>query len=86
MKAPAAGRRKWRNGGKPVNTLTLSYDGQSERTWPTRTREFLMLAAVWYERARQRQRLEQLPEWQLEDIGISRSEALREAAKPFWQP
>jgi uncharacterized protein YjiS (DUF1127 family) len=69
-----------------MNTLALSYGRQTERTWPTRTREILMLAATWYERARQRRQLEELPEWQLEDIGLGRSEALREAAKPFWQP
>ena len=37
------------------------------------------------ERWRQRRLLEQLDERMLRDIGISRSEALAEARKPWWQ-
>ena len=44
---------------------------------------------TWIERSRQRQALRGLAEWNdylLDDIGVSRTEALHEADKPFWQP
>lgn len=41
---------------------------------------------LWVERSRQRSILRQLDEHLLRDIGLSREEALREAAKPFWLP
>lgn len=34
---------------------------------------------------RSRQHLAGLRDWQLEDIGLSRQQAAREAAKPFWR-
>ena len=38
----------------------------------------------WAERARQRRQLLSLESRMLKDIGITRADALREAAKPFW--
>lgn len=53
---------------------------------PVRLRSLLrQQLGLWYARARQRAQLAQLSDQQLVDIGISRSEALKEAAKPFWQ-
>ena len=40
---------------------------------------------VWQERAETRLRLADLDDRQLQDIGISRTDAEREAAKFFWQ-
>lgn len=40
---------------------------------------------LWVQRARQRRVLREMEDWQLADIGISREQAEREAAKPFWQ-
>ena len=40
---------------------------------------------AWHERARQRRALLTLSEHMLRDIGISRADALGEAAKPFWR-
>jgi hypothetical protein len=47
-----------------------------------------VLAAVhaWGERRRQRLRLQELDEWLLKDIGITREEADGEVRKPFWAP
>lgn len=39
----------------------------------------------WMDRRRQRRLLESLPEHLLQDIGVSRVDALREAGKPFWE-
>lgn len=39
----------------------------------------------WYERAQQRRQLGGLSDYALKDIGVSRVDALREAAKPFWR-
>ena len=40
----------------------------------------------WHERARQRRQLASLDDRQLHDIGISRSDAIREYYKPSWRP
>ena len=42
-------------------------------------------AKLWHVRAQQRRVLRELTSDQLEDIGISREAAWKEAAKPFWQ-
>jgi uncharacterized protein YjiS (DUF1127 family) len=40
---------------------------------------------VWQMRANQRARLAEMQSHRLEDMGITSSEAQREAAKPFWR-
>jgi uncharacterized protein YjiS (DUF1127 family) len=56
----------------------------------SRLKRLLAAAPDWgcraLEHARQRRALEALNDDQLRDIGLSRGEALREAAKPFWRP
>lgn len=52
-----------------------------ERLW-----QWLGILATWQARARSRQLLAELDGHLLKDIGISRGDALREAAKPFWRP
>ena len=44
--------------------------------------------ARWKARSRQRRALRAIAEidYLLNDIGVSREEALREAGKPFWRP
>jgi len=39
---------------------------------------------AWMHRSRQRRRLAELTDRELDDIGISRDAAMREAGKPFW--
>jgi uncharacterized protein YjiS (DUF1127 family) len=41
---------------------------------------------AWRRRRFERQRLTELDDHLLRDIGLTRGEALREVAKPFWQP
>jgi uncharacterized protein YjiS (DUF1127 family) len=43
------------------------------------------LLLTWQDRAMQRTMLATLDEFMLRDIGLSRAEAVREAAKPFWR-
>lgn len=43
------------------------------------------LLALWIERATQRRALAELDDRLLKDVGLSRSEARQEAAKPFWR-
>jgi uncharacterized protein YjiS (DUF1127 family) len=43
------------------------------------------LALAWQERARQRHYLAMVDDHMLHDIGISRADAVRESAKPFWR-
>jgi uncharacterized protein YjiS (DUF1127 family) len=50
--------------------------------------EWLRTLGFWIDRSRQRGQLGELAElnsYLLKDIGVSREEAMREAAKPFWQ-
>lgn len=53
------------------------------RTAPTRTLFDLLLA--WQDRAESRSRLAALEDCHLNDLGIDRAVARREAAKPFWR-
>jgi uncharacterized protein YjiS (DUF1127 family) len=41
---------------------------------------------IWQQRYALRQHLLEMDARLLEDIGLSRAEARREAAKPFWKP
>ena len=40
---------------------------------------------TWRERSRQRKALTQLSPYLLKDIGLSRSDMINEAQKPFWK-
>lgn len=50
--------------------------------WPARLVDLLL---TWMERERERRQLAALDHHLLRDIGISRSDALEEAGKPFWR-
>ena len=39
---------------------------------------------MWFQRSHQRRALAELDDRMLRDIGVTRSQAQREAAKPFW--
>jgi uncharacterized protein YjiS (DUF1127 family) len=41
--------------------------------------------AEWQQRVRQRRELRQMSDRELKDIGLSRADAEREAAKPGWR-
>ena len=43
------------------------------------------LAILWLSRWRQRRRLAEMEPWQLNDIGVDRKAARREARKPCWR-
>ena len=51
----------------------------------SRAKRPLETLGLWLARQRQRRRLAELTRAELEDIGISRGEALAEARKPFWR-
>ena len=48
-------------------------------------RKALVTLRTWHWRARTRRQLLTLGDRMLADIGVSRMDASREAAKPFWQ-
>ncbi|MEM1075269.1 MAG: DUF1127 domain-containing protein [Pseudomonadota bacterium] len=48
--------------------------------------EFAACVSKWTTRRRTRKALQQLSHWQLEDVGLTPTEATREASKVFWQP
>jgi uncharacterized protein YjiS (DUF1127 family) len=60
------------------------------RQWSARDLGALLASAMevigsWYGRYRQRRALAALSDSMLKDLGLSRGEAYRESAKPFWQ-
>lgn len=57
--------------------IDLLLPGLGGRIWRTIT--------VWHDRARQRRALAKLDADRLRDIGITHTQARREADKPFWK-
>lgn len=55
------------------------------RRWAAVPFTLLETVFVWHERAKQREHLRSLDNRLLSDIGISRADAEREAAIPFWR-
>jgi uncharacterized protein YjiS (DUF1127 family) len=53
--------------------------------WPWRPLSRITLAAVWYDRWITRQKLAELDDHLLNDIGLDRETVRRETAKPFWR-
>jgi uncharacterized protein YjiS (DUF1127 family) len=74
-----------------ITTRSPSYVGQvreAETGSSGRATGWLLTLRTWVERHRQRRALGYLADnkaYLLEDIGLSRPDALRESAKPFWQ-
>lgn len=52
---------------------------------PAVSRGLLATARLWQSRIEERARLQEAPESLLSDIGVTRADAEREAAKPFWR-
>ena len=48
-------------------------------------KKILTILSVWQQRSRMRHQLGQLPDYRLEDLGITQEEALLESRKPFWE-
>jgi uncharacterized protein YjiS (DUF1127 family) len=73
------------------SALTLSLIGgehvsRRQRRASTLAIGWLHNLQVWMRRSGQRKALAELNDYLLKDIGLSRAEALQEAATPFWQP
>ena len=59
--------------------------GVEEPTEPTLFGRAWRTLTTWQNRAMMRQHLLGMNEYMLKDIGLSRSDAQREANKPFWE-
>ena len=68
-----------------MNALSLSSHTVARTAEGDGLRRLAATIELWRQRHRQRHQLSLLDDWQLDDIGINRSEALREARKPFWK-
>jgi uncharacterized protein YjiS (DUF1127 family) len=69
-----------------IADLALHTEAPPRATTANRLRSFLVHLLKAYDRARQRRALARFDDWLLRDIGISRVDAARECAKPFWTP
>jgi uncharacterized protein YjiS (DUF1127 family) len=68
------------------STVARSYSGSPWLELAlVRAKALRRLLRQWQERSTGRQELMRLTDSDLRDIGVSRSEAEAEAAKPFWQ-
>ena len=90
--------RNFRNDGEALGHGLVLYDALY--TWARKQAEPVsyakslrsglhhVLAALlaWGERRRQRLWLQELDDWMLRDIGVTRADADGEARKPFWMP
>jgi uncharacterized protein YjiS (DUF1127 family) len=71
-----------------VSPITRTNAACRQRIFPILPMRLSATIRSWIERSRQRQALRKLAErndYLLKDIGVSQAEALREAAKPFWE-
>ena len=68
--------------GKSESIRLFSSQSSKSRSFAIR---LTALLESWVERRRQRLTLQALSDYALKDIGLSRSEAEREARKPFWR-
>jgi uncharacterized protein YjiS (DUF1127 family) len=73
-----------------ADSQTAHWFGGTRRSdVPTPSIGWLLQVQIWIARSRQRTALGDLAEIDehlLRDIGKTKAEALREAAKPFWEP
>ncbi|MHB1219984.1 MAG: DUF1127 domain-containing protein [Alphaproteobacteria bacterium] len=46
----------------------------------------IALVTTWHSRAKQRRELLELEPWAMRDLGLSKTQVVEEAAKPFWRP
>lgn len=67
-----------------MNTCPTEVQGYTTILRPGALRVFLAALLVWLDRARQRRHLARLDDRLLKDIGLDRSAAECETAKPFW--
>lgn len=68
--------------------ITRGEASYHQSSWSIPVGGWLHTLLFWNERSRQRRQLGELADlnnYLLKDIGVTREEALREAAKPFWQ-
>ncbi len=68
-----------------METLTITLTPATHRQPCSLCEQLWFTVRTWYRRVRQRRQLAALSDWQLDDIGISRVEAQREAGKAFWR-
>jgi uncharacterized protein YjiS (DUF1127 family) len=75
--------------GSPVRPVLLTPKEVPARSViSSRRRSWLHTIDLWIARGRQRRALQEIASLNdrlLKDIGVSKDEALREAAKPFWR-
>ncbi len=64
-----------------IRTLEFALFRRPALSW----KKLCLVGQVWLVRSRQRRQLLQLTDQQLNDIGISRYDALQEASKPMWR-
>jgi uncharacterized protein YjiS (DUF1127 family) len=64
--------------------LRIAELGREIPTRPPLLVRLVDLVLTWQDRARERRELGRLTDRDLNDIGLSRAEITREAAKPFW--
>jgi uncharacterized protein YjiS (DUF1127 family) len=73
--------RVTKNGGTSQKTFELVKKHRLQAAWT----KAILTIKLWQQRYRTRQQLASLDQYALKDIGLSRSEAIKEAQKSFWK-
>ena len=60
-------------------------DADLRRVFASLSGRWAYMFRIWRDRVRQREALKRLDDRLLDDVGLSREQARREAAKPFWK-
>jgi len=72
--------------GHPLNTATKNtLEGRAGRLWAAILEPVARQLADWSYRRNSRRRLQAMDGHMLNDIGLSREDALTEGLKPFWR-
>lgn len=69
-----------------LDDLAIGREPPQRDHWRLWTIAVIATLVLWLDRGRSRRALAMLDEHQLRDIGVTRVDAERESAKPFWQP
>jgi uncharacterized protein YjiS (DUF1127 family) len=74
-----------RNNSSANTLLKGSFDTNNNSLVVKTAYAALRALYVWQDRAAQRRRLAVMDDRMLDDIGVNRGDAMREARKPFWR-
>ena len=68
----------------PLHSVVRRFRSRAGHQRPTLAK-VVDVVATWHARSAERQQLQEMDDRLLKDIGITRTDAIAEGSKPFWQ-